>query len=64
MFRNNFIFTFSNFNNKSEIGIYKQKKSRELIPCEDIIIASPNSKVIVRNFLNWLIQNKLDYIYD
>ena len=64
MFRNNFIFTFSNFNNKSEIGIYKQKKSRELIPCEDIVIASPNSKVIVRNFLNWLILNKLDYIYD
>ena len=64
MYRNNFIFTFSNFGNKSEIGIYKQKKSRELIPCEDITIALPKSKIIVRNFLNWLILNKLDYIYD
>ena len=64
MYRNNFIFTFSNFGNKSEIGIYKKKKSRELIPCEDINIALPKSRIIVRNFLDWLVINDLDYIYD
>lgn len=64
MYRNNFIFTFSNFGNKSEIGIYKQKKSRELIPCEEINIALPESRLIVRNFLNWLISKNIDYIYD
>ena len=64
MYRNNFIFTFSNFGNKSDIGIYKKRKSRELIPCENIQIASPKSRVIVRNFLDWLIVNNIDYIYD
>ncbi len=64
MYRNNFIFTFSNFGNKSEIGIYKKRKSRELIPCENIQIASPKSRVIVRNFLDWLVVNNIDYIYD
>ena len=64
MYRNNFIFTYSNFGNKSEIGIYKKKKSRELIPCEDISIANPKSRIIVREILNWLILNRLDKIYD
>jgi len=64
MYRNNFIFTFSNFGNKSEIGIYKKKKSRELIPCEEITIANPESKIIARSFLNWLILNKLNKIYN
>ena len=64
MYRNNFIFTFSNFGNKSEIGIYKKKRSRELLPCENIEIASPKSRVIVRNFLDWLVLNNIDYIYD
>lgn len=64
MYRNNFIFTFSNFNEISEIGIYKTKGSRELIPCEEITLANPASKVIVRHFLNWLIKNEDDKIYD
>lgn len=64
MYRNNFIFTFSTFGSKSEVGIYKKKRCRELIPCEDIKIANPKSKIIVRNFLNWLISKKLDNIYD
>ena len=54
MYRNNFIFTFSDFNNIPEVGIYKKKKSRELIPCEEISIANPKSKEIVRDFLSWL----------
>lgn len=64
MYRNNFIFTFSNFGDKSEIGIYKKKRSRELIPCDEIEIAFPPSKLFVRIFLDWLISNKLDQIYD
>jgi 23S rRNA (uracil1939-C5)-methyltransferase len=64
MYRNNFIFTFSTFNNKSEVGIYKKKRSRELIPCEYIEIANPKSISIVRNFLDWLISKKLDIIYN
>lgn len=64
MYRNNFIFTYSDFDHKSEIGIYKKKGSRELIPCEEIRIANPKSKFIAREFLNWLILNKLDKIYN
>ena len=64
MYRNNFIFTCSNFGNKSEIGIYKKKKSREVIPCEEIGIANPRSRIIARQILNWLTVNELDKIYD
>ena len=64
MYRNNFIFTCSNFGNKSEIGIYKKKKSRVVIPCEEIGIANPRSRIIARQILNWLTVNELDKIYD
>lgn len=64
MFRNNFIFTFSNYENESDVGIYKRKRSREVIPCEEIKIASPKSKLIVRNLLDWLKSYKKDDIYD
>ena len=64
MYRNNFIFTFSDFNNIPEVGIYKKKKSRELIPCEEINIAHPKSKVIIRDFLNWLNKHNIADIYN
>ena len=58
MYRNNFIFTCSNFGNKSEIGIYKKKKSREVIPCEEIGIANPRSRIIARQILSHLVSRR------
>ena len=64
MYRNNFIFTFSDYGNKSDVGIYKRKRSRELIPCEEIKIANPKSVEIVRKILNWLKDINMDNIYN
>ena len=64
MYRNNILLTFSNFNSKSEIGIYKKKKSRELLPVEDINLINNKIKYIARNFLNFLVSNSIDNIYD
>ena len=36
MVRNNILLTFSDYGGNSNIGIYKQKRSRELIPVEKI----------------------------
>ena len=41
--RNNIIYTFSNLP-VDDIGIYKEKKSRVIKPCEEIDFASDNSK--------------------
>jgi len=61
--RNNIIYTFSNLP-VDDIGIYKEKKSRVIKPCEEINFASDNSKLIARNIFNWLKQNDLCNIYD
>ena len=64
MYRNNILLTFSDYGNNSEIGIYKKKKSRELIPVEDIHFSSPNSRIIGRDILNFLESNNIASIYN
>jgi 23S rRNA (uracil1939-C5)-methyltransferase len=64
MYRNNILLTFSDFNDKSEIGIYKMKKSREVIPVEAIDFISLETKQIARNLLNWIIVNNINSIYN
>lgn len=64
MFRNNILLTFSNYNNISEIGIYKEKKSRKLIRVEDIDLINNITKQIARKFLNWLTNNNICNIYN
>ena len=64
MYRNNFILTFSNFGEKENIGIYKKKNSRELIPVEDILLINDKTKLISRTILEWMIINKIASVYD
>ena len=63
MYRNNILVTFSDYNNKNEIGIYKNKRSRELIKIEDVDIINPISRNLGRDILNYLSNFKI-YNYD
>lgn len=64
MLRNNILLTFSDYEGKTDIGIYKQKKSREVIPVENIDFITNQSKIIARNFLNWLKVNDINSVYN
>ena len=64
MLRNNILLTFSDYGGKSDIGIYKKKKSREVIPVENINFITNESKIIARNLLNWIIVNNINSIYN
>ena len=64
MVRNNILLTFSDYGGNSDIGIYKQKRSREVIPVEEINFITNQSKVIARNLLNWIKVNNIDSIYN
>ncbi len=63
MYRNNTIITFSDYKNKNEIGIYKNKRCRELIKIEDVDIMNPISRNLGRDILNYLSNFKI-YNYD
>jgi 23S rRNA (uracil1939-C5)-methyltransferase len=64
IFRNNILLTFSDYNNESDIGIYKNKNSRELIPVELIDLINVETKIIARNLLLWIKVNNIDSIYN
>jgi len=63
-FRNNILLTFSDYGGKSEIGIYKNKKSRELIPVELIDLINNKTIIIARNLLLWMKALDIDLIYN
>lgn len=63
MYRNNFLYVFSDYSG-SDIGIYKKKKSREIIRCEDIELINIGNKLIARELMKWLIENEIDIIYN
>lgn len=64
MVRNNILLTFSDYGGNSNIGIYKQKRSREVIPVEEIDFITNQSKIIARSLLNWIKVNNIDSIYN
>ena len=64
MHRNNILLTFSDYGNNIDIGIYKRKKSREVIPVEDINLINLQTKIIARELLNWLKVNCINNIYN
>jgi 23S rRNA (uracil1939-C5)-methyltransferase len=64
MVRNNILLTFSDYGGNSNIGIYRQKRSRELIPVEEIDFITNQSKIIARNLLIWIKVNNIDSIYN
>ena len=57
--RNNILLTFSDFNQLYEIGIYKEKNNRELIPVEDIDFINLKVKELARNLCSELKANKI-----
>lgn len=59
MYRNNTIITFSDYDNKADIGIYKNKRSREVISIEDVEIINPLSRNLGRDILNYLSNFKI-----
>lgn len=63
-FRNNILLTFSDYDGTKDIGIYKKKGSREIIPVEKIDFISNESKEIARNLVKWIIDNDIDSIYN
>ena len=64
MLRNNILLTFSDYGGKSDVGIYKEKKSREVIPVENINFITNQSKIIARSLLNWIKVNNINSIYN
>jgi len=63
-FRNNILLTFSDFDGKSDIGIYESKNSRKIIPVELLDIINNETKVIARNLMLWIQVNDIDKIYN
>ena len=63
-YRNNIILTFSDYDGKSDIGIYEGKNTRKLIPVEHIDIINIETKIIARELMLWLQVNKIDSIYN
>jgi 23S rRNA (uracil1939-C5)-methyltransferase len=63
-FRNNILLTFSDYGGKSELGIYKNKKSRELISVDYIDLINRETKTIANSLLVWIKANSIDLIYN
>ena len=63
MYRNNTLITFSDYDDVKDIGIYKRKRSRELIKVENINIMNPKSRLLARKIMNYLSDYKI-YNYD
>ena len=62
--RNNILLTFSDQNNLSDIGIYKHRKTREVINVKEIDFVSFTTKSLATEILNLLKNNKQDNIYN
>lgn len=62
--RNNILLTFSDQNNLSDIGIYKHRKTREVINVNEIDFISFTTKSLATEILNLLKNNKQDNIYN
>lgn len=62
--RNNILLTFSDQNNLSDIGIYKHRKTREVINVNEIDFISFTTKTLATKILNLLKNNNQDNIYN
>lgn len=62
--RNNILLTFSDFLGKTELGIYKEKKSREVLKINEINFISKGMKELANHILKNLINDKQDNIYN
>lgn len=62
--RNNILLTFSDHNNSSNLGIYKQKKTRELININEINLISNQMKQTATKIHQILKDSNLDNIYN
>ena len=57
MYRNNVILTFSDYNDYKNLGIYKKKKSREVIKIDDINFINNSFKIIGNLILDFVKKN-------